>query len=118
EATVAGQVAFAAAAQKTVPGFLTQFCSYGLGSTPGFYIDMPQLYSLGGQPRIDYWPGLVRQADLHHQAHLPHGHVLDIAPPPDTVVFTGQPETPSSASASFGPTATVPFGQVVYARTR
>jgi len=117
QATVAVQVAVAAADQKTVSGFLNQFCSYGLGSIPGFYIDMTQMYSLGGQPRIDYWPGLVRQADLHHQAHLPHGHVLDIAPPPDTVVFTGQPETPSSASASFGPTATVPFGQVVYART-
>ncbi|MBE8516921.1 DUF1446 domain-containing protein [Amycolatopsis sp. H6(2020)] len=117
QATVAVQVAVAAADQKTVSGFLNQFCSYGLGSIPGFYIDMTQMYSMGGQPRIDYWPGLVRQADLHHQVHLPDGRVLDIAPPPDTAVFTGQPETPSSAPASFSPTTTVPFGQVVYART-
>jgi hypothetical protein len=117
QATVAVQVAVAASDQKTVSGFLNQFCSYGLGSIPGFYIDMTQMYSMGGQPRIDYWPGLVRQADLHHRVHLPDGRVLDIAPPPDTVVFPGQPETPSSPAASFGPTRTVPFGQIVYART-
>ncbi|WP_205661123.1 acyclic terpene utilization AtuA family protein [Amycolatopsis vastitatis] len=117
QATVAVQVSAAAADQQTVSGFLNQFCSYGLGSIPGFYIDMTQMYSMGGQPRIDYWPGLVRQADLHHQVHLPDGRVLDIAPPPGTVVFPGQPETPSSPAASFGPTRTVPFGQIVYART-
>ncbi|MEV6446990.1 acyclic terpene utilization AtuA family protein [Amycolatopsis sp. NPDC051716] len=117
QATVAVQVTAAAAEQKTVSGFLNQFCSYGLGSIPGFYIDMTQMYSMGGQPRIDYWPGLVRQADLRHQVHLPDGRVLDIAPPPDTVVFTGQPETPASRAAPSGPTATVPFGQLVYART-
>ncbi|WP_329048679.1 DUF1446 domain-containing protein [Amycolatopsis sp. NBC_01488] len=117
QATVAVQVAAAAPDQKTVSGFLNQFCSYGLGSIPGFYIDMTQMYSMGGQPRIDYWPGLVRQADLRHQVHLHDGRVLDIAPPPDTVAFGGQPETPSSEPASSGPTATVPFGQIVYART-
>lgn len=117
QATVAVQVAAAAADQKTVSGFLNQFLSYGLGSIPGFYIDMTQMYSVSGQPRIDYWPGLVRQADLHHRVHLHDGRVLDIAPPPDTVVFTGQPETPASPATASGPTATVPFGQIVYART-
>ncbi|MEV6638600.1 acyclic terpene utilization AtuA family protein [Amycolatopsis sp. NPDC051371] len=117
QATVAVQLAVAASDQKTVSGFLNQFCSYGLGSIPGFYIDMTQMYSMGGQPRIDYWPGLVRQADLQHQVHLPDGRVLDIAPPPDTTVFTGQPETPSSATTPSGLTTTVPFGQIVYART-
>ncbi|MEV5714703.1 acyclic terpene utilization AtuA family protein [Amycolatopsis mediterranei] len=117
QATVAVQVAAAAADRTTVSGFLNQFLSYGLGSIPGFYIDMTQMYSMGGQPRIDYWPGLVRQADLPHRVHLPDGRVLDIAPPPDTVVFTGQPATPASPAAAFGPTSAVPFGQIVYART-
>ncbi|MEU5264203.1 acyclic terpene utilization AtuA family protein [Amycolatopsis sp. NPDC021455] len=118
QATVAVQVAVAAPDASTVSGFLNQFCSYGLGSIPGFYIDMTQMYSMAGQPRIDYWPGLVRQADLRHRAHLPDGRVADIAPPPDTAPFTGQPETASSTTdpASFGPTVTVPFGQTVYAR--
>ena len=119
QATVAVQVAVAAPDAKTVSGFLNQFCSYGLGSIPGFYIDMTQMYSMAGQPRIDYWPGLVRQDGLRHQVHLPDGRVLDIAPPPDTAPFTGQPETAASTAdpASFGPTATVPFGQIAYART-
>jgi hypothetical protein len=119
QATVAVQVAVAAPDAHTVSGFLNQFCSYGLGSIPGFYIDMTRMYSLAGQPRIDYWPGLVRQADLHHQVHLPDGRVLDIAPPPDTAPFAGQPETAASSTdpATFGPVRTVPFGQVAYART-
>ncbi len=80
---------------------------------------MTQMYSMGGRPRIGYWPGLVRQADLRHQVHLPGGRVLDIAPPPDTVLFTGQPETAASTTdpTSFGPTATVPFGRIGYARS-
>lgn len=119
QATVAVQVVVAAPAQETVSRFLGQFTSYGLGSIPGFYIDMTQMYSMSGQPRIDYWPGLVCQADVHHQVHLPDGRVVDVAPPPDTAPFEGQPQTTGSTAdpASFGPTETVPFGQVVYART-
>ncbi|MFI5612082.1 acyclic terpene utilization AtuA family protein [Amycolatopsis sp. NPDC051903] len=119
QATVALQVAVAAPAAKTVTGFLAQFSSYGLGSIPGFYLDLTRMYSLTAQPRIDYWPGLVRQADLAHRVHLGDGRVLDIAPPPGTAPFTGQPETPVSTAdpASFGATSSVPFGQVVYART-
>jgi acyclic terpene utilization AtuA family protein len=118
QATVPVQVAVAAPAQETVSGFLAQFTSYGLGSIPGFYIDLTQMYSMGGQPRIDYWPGLVGQADLRHQVHLPDGRVLDIAPPPSTAPFTGQPPTGATIAdpASFGPTRTVPFGQIGYAR--
>jgi hypothetical protein len=119
QATVAVQVVVAASAQETVSRFLAQFTSYGLGSIPGFYIDMTQMYSMSGQPRIDYWPGLVRQSDVDHQVHLPDGRVVDIAPPPATAPFTGQPHSPASTAdpASFGPTETVPFGQIVYART-
>jgi hypothetical protein len=119
QATVAVQVVVAAPAQETVSRFLAQFTSYGLGSIPGFYIDMTQMYSMAGQPRIDYWPGLVRQSDVPHRVHLPDGRVVDIAPPPGTSPFTGQPHSPAStaAPAAFGPTRTVPFGQIVYART-
>lgn len=118
QATVAVQLAVAAPAAATVTGFLSQFSSYGLGSIPGFYVDLTQAYSMTATPRIDYWPGLVRQADLAHQVHLPGGRVLDIGPPPDLVRFTGQPPTTASTAdpATFGPTATVPFGRVGYAR--
>lgn len=119
QATVAVQVAVAAPAVETVSRFLSQFTSYGLGSIPGFYIDITQMYTMAGQPRIDYWPGLVRQRDLTHQVHLPDGRVLDIEPPPGMAPFTGQPDTPSENAglATFGPTATVPFGRIAYART-
>ncbi|HKN99822.1 MAG TPA: acyclic terpene utilization AtuA family protein, partial [Pseudonocardiaceae bacterium] len=78
QATVPVQVAVAAPDAATVSGFLAQFTSYGLGSVPGWYIDMTQMYSMHAQPRIDYWPGLVRQADVPHTVHLPEGRVLEI----------------------------------------
>lgn len=118
QATVPVQVAVAAEEQKTVAGFLNQLASYGLGSIPGFYVDLTQAYTMTGLPRIDYWPGLVRQDSLHERVHLDDGRVLDVAPPPGMQPFQGQPETTSTATdpGSFGPTARVPFGNVVYAR--
>ncbi|WP_273941181.1 acyclic terpene utilization AtuA family protein [Kutzneria chonburiensis] len=80
QATVATQVVVAAPTQRAVTAFLAQLGSYALSSIPGFYVDMNQGWSTNAQPRIDYWPGLIRQADLAHQVHLPDGRVLDIAP--------------------------------------
>lgn len=120
QATVPVQISAAAREAGTVSRFLSQFCSYGLGSIPGWYIDMTQMYAMGGQPRIDYWPGLVRQADVPHVVHLPDGGVLDIAPPPAMARFTGQPGQPAATPAepgAFGPTARVPLGEVAFART-
>jgi hypothetical protein len=77
------------------------------------------MYSMTAQPRIDYWPGLVRQTDVPHLVHLPDGRVLDVAPPPTMEAFTGQPQQPSAApaeTAAFGPTKHVPLGEVAFAR--
>jgi hypothetical protein len=119
QATVPVQVTVAAQDESTVSGFLARFASYGLGSIPGFYVDMTQMYSMKGQPRIDYWPGLVRQADVPHRSHLPDGRVLDIAPPPGMERFGGQPpQAPVSRAESdaFGPTRCVPLGTIALAR--
>ncbi|HEX5114691.1 MAG TPA: acyclic terpene utilization AtuA family protein [Pseudonocardiaceae bacterium] len=119
QATVPVQISVAAREARTVTGFLAQFSSYGLGSIPGWYIDMTQMYSMNGQPRIDYWPGLVRQADVPHAVHLPDGGVVEIAPPPTMAEFTGQPRQPSAPPAepgAFGPTVRVPLGEVAFAR--
>lgn len=119
QATVPVQVAVAAPTATAITGFLSQITSYGLGSIPGFYIDMTQTYAMQGQARIDYWPGLVRQSDLRHQVHLHDGRILDIAPPPGMKPFTGQPEAPATAPAApdaFGPTLRRPLGEVAYAR--
>lgn len=118
EATVPVQIAVAAREAHTVSGFLGQFASYGLGSVPGWYIDMTQMYTLGtATPRIDYWPGLVRQADVPHTVHLPDGEVVAIEPPPVTAEFTGQPVAPAVGSTGdFGPTVRVPLGDVAFAR--
>jgi hypothetical protein len=119
EATVPVQVSVAAQDAESVSGFLGLFTSYGLGSIPGWYVDMTQMYALNtAQPRIDYWPGRVRQADVPHLVHLPDGRTLDVPPPPVTREFTGQPEAEATPGpARFGPTTRVPLGNVAFARS-
>jgi hypothetical protein len=118
EATVPVRIAVAAREAETVSGFLGQFTSYGLGSVPGWYVDMSQMYTMdAARPRIDYWPGRVRQADVRHTVHLPDGGALAIPPPPTTAEFPGQPESPAQASpVDFGPTRRMPLGEVAFAR--
>lgn len=119
QATVPVRIAVAAQDAATVSGFLAQFTSYGLGSIPGWYVDLTQMHSMHAQPRIDFWPGLVRQADVPHTVHLPDGRVLDVPPPPGMVPFTGQPRpaaAPAEPDAFGGPTTRVPLGEVAFAR--
>ena len=119
EATVAVQVVVAAPTEEAVSRFLTQFASYWLGSIPGFYLELPYIYANSPQPRIDYLAALVPQELLRHKVHLPNGDTLDIAPPPQSEVFTGQPVAPATPAArpgQFGPTARRPLGDVILAR--
>ena len=119
EATVAVQVAVAAPSKEAVSLFLAEFASYWLGSIPGFYLELPRIYSNPPQPRIDYRAALVPQEELRHQVHLSNGLTVDIAPPPHSQVFTGQPVvpvTPAARPGQYGPTARRPLGDVLFAR--
>ncbi|MEV7098343.1 acyclic terpene utilization AtuA family protein [Amycolatopsis sp. NPDC051045] len=121
QATVPVKVNVAGATAKDVEDFLSQLTSYWLNSVPGLYIDITQMLVNAPQPRIDYWPGQVRQDSLRHQVHLADGRVLDISPPPGMKPFGGQPPGPGGPSTpvglpSPGPTARRPLGEVVHAR--
>jgi hypothetical protein len=119
-ATVAVQVNVAASTAKNVEDFLAQLNSYWLNSLPGLYIDITRMLTNAPQPRIEYWPGQVRQDSLRHQVRLADDRVLDIAPPPGMAPFGGQPAgagtPPPAGPASWGPTARRPLGEVVHAR--
>ncbi|WP_330455513.1 DUF1446 domain-containing protein [Streptomyces sp. NBC_00820] len=118
QATVPVQIVIAAQAPDTIGEFISQFLSYGLGSIPGFYMDFNNWFTNGAVPRVDYWPGLVRQEDLRHRVVLDGGRVIEIEPPA-TEPFTGQPEVPATAPAApqaFGPTVRRPLGDVAFAR--
>ncbi|MFL6126476.1 acyclic terpene utilization AtuA family protein [Actinophytocola sp.] len=119
QATVPVKVTVAAATAAQVEAFVAQLNSYWLGGFPGFYTEITQIFADSAQARIDYWPGLVRQDSLRHQAHLPDGRVVDIPPPSGTRPYGGQPagtRTPPADLASFGPTVRRPLGHVVHAR--
>ena len=119
-ATVPVQVNVAASTAKNVEDFLAQLNSYWLNSLPGLYIDITRMLTNAPQPRIEYWPGRVRQDSVRHQVRLADGRVLDIAPPPGMAPFGGQPADagtpPPAGLASWGPTARRPLGEVVHAR--
>ncbi len=118
QATVPVKVTVAAATAAHVEGFLTQLTSFWLGGFPGFYIEVTDMFP-SVQARVDYWPGLLRQDSLRHQAHLPDGQVVDIPPPAGAHPYEGQPastRTPPASLASFGQTVRRPLGDVVHAR--
>jgi hypothetical protein len=118
QATVPVKVTVAAATAAHVEGFLTYLNSFWLGGFPGFYIEVTEMFP-GVQARVDYWPGLVRQDSVRHQAHLPDGRVVDIPAPSGARPYEGQPagtRTPPADLASFGPAVRRPLGDVVHAR--
>ncbi|WP_310399229.1 acyclic terpene utilization AtuA family protein [Nocardia kruczakiae] len=115
-ATVAVQIAASSEERGQVREFLAKCTSYGLGSIPGYYLDMTGA-SVGEVQRIEYWPGLVRQEDLRHEVVLADGRRIPVAVP-KTAPFTGQPVSVAvEAAGEFGETRRVPFGEIVYART-
>jgi hypothetical protein len=116
-ATVAVRVAASSPRSGQVREFLARFSSFGLGSIPGFYVDLTTPPS-PEERRIDYWPGLVRQEGLAHEAVLADGRRIAV-PVPKTESFTGQPVAPASGpSPDVGvDTKRVPLGEVAYART-
>ncbi|MFI9005847.1 acyclic terpene utilization AtuA family protein [Actinosynnema sp. NPDC053489] len=77
QATVPVKVTVAGATAAGVEGFLSQLNSFWLGSFPGFYMEVTDIFP-DVQARVDYWPGLLRQDSLRHRAHLPDGRVVDI----------------------------------------
>jgi hypothetical protein len=119
QATVPVLVVVAAPAAEQVDGFLTQLNSFWLNSFPGFYLDITRIYTNTPQPRIEYWPALVRQDELKHQVHADDGTAWDIPPPPCTEPFAGQPSGHRTAPGTldaFGPTVRRPLGDLVHAR--
>lgn len=114
EATVPVRVAAAAQSLEPLQKLHAGFSGIGLGSFPGFYGDVaaPSL-----QVRVEYWPGLVAQADLQHRVVFEDGHILTIGPSP-TEEFSGQPAQPAPAPLpGQGATKRAPLGEVIFTRT-
>lgn len=119
DATVAVRIAATAPEQEPLSrlGLARRLTSLYLQSIPGFFHDADAALASTPKPRIDYWPALLPQEALAHQAVLNDGRALEIEPPAETAV-TEQPRHPEPESR---PPATgdrsAPLGSVAYARS-
>ena len=114
EGTVAIRIAAAAQSRSDVAKLLAGFSSFGLGGIPGFHGDA----SGAPQPRVAYWPGLMRQSSLRHQAVLDDGTIIEVAMPPTRPLSASpQAKTTSTAAVRHGPTIEVPLGDLIHARS-
>jgi hypothetical protein len=114
EATVAIRIAAAAAEPGPLRELTAGFTSLGLGGIPGFHVD------LAGSPvrRIDYWPGLMPQADIRQEIVLDDGRALTVAAPP-CEPFQPSPRRSEALLSPVpgGATRRVPLADLVHART-
>lgn len=116
EATVAIRIAAAAQKKSDLGKLLGGYASFGLGGMPGYHGD-----PVGPpEPRIEYWPGLVRQGEIRQQVVLDDGRTIAVAPPP-TAPFRPRTiaaaATEDAAPALSGTTRAASLGDVVFARS-
>ncbi len=112
EGTVAIRIAAAAQSRSSLSKLLAGYASFGLGGIPGFQGD-----GAGPpQPRVHYWPGLVRQADLEHRVTFINGPSMAVTMPPVAPFAAPAPAGPAPAAAA-GETRTVMLGSLVHARS-
>jgi hypothetical protein len=116
EATMVVRIAAAAQELAELEKLGGGFATLGLGSIPGFTGEFGHLVS----PRMEYWPGLADQRECEHSVTIEGGTPL-VIPLPETdaaVVTSGTPAPANSYAASrFHPTALVPLGTILHARS-
>lgn len=118
-------VAIRIAAMAADPGELTKLrqglTSFGLGGMPGFHAEAGPPFAM----RVDFWPTLVRQAEIHQKIVLDDGRAIDVPLPP-TAAFdpkhrvsqhrlSQQRAAPEPIRLS-GRTRRVPLGAIIHAR--
>lgn len=115
EATQVVRIAFEGATEKDVTGAIAALNSYGLGGIPGFYVDF-MLPTAVAQARVDYWPGLVDQAEIFQEVVFDDGRIVEVAPV-ETEPWTGEPvHDQFTTDADFGTTTGAALGEAVYVR--
>lgn len=119
EATVALRVMASADSLDELTGYALwrRLGSLYLQSYPGIFHDGGAPLNVKPTPRIDYWPGLLPTAVLHHVAVLDDGTEISVAPPVQTALPV-QPQHPEpTGEPAVGAVREVPLGTLVYARS-
>jgi hypothetical protein len=113
QATVAIRIAAMAADPGELVKLRQGMTSFGLGGMPGFHAEAGPPFAM----RVDFWPTLVRQSEIHQQIVLDDGRPIDIALPPTAAFYPQQRAAPKPEPIRFsGRTRRVPLGEIIHAR--
>jgi hypothetical protein len=115
QATVAIRIAAMAADPGELIKLRQGMTSFGLGGMPGFHAEAGPPFAM----RVDFWPTLVRQSEIHHQIVLDDGRSIDIPLPPTAAFYPKQRAAakPMPEPIRFsGRTRRVPLGEIIHAR--
>ena len=113
QATVAIRIAAMAADPGELVKLRQGLTSFGLGGMPGFHAEAGPAFAM----RVDFWPTLVRQSEIHQQIVLDDGHPIDIPPPPTAAFHPKDRAAPEQEPTRLsGRTRRVPLGEIIHAR--
>ena len=113
QATVAIRIAAMAADPGELAKLRQGLTSFGLGGMPGFHAEAGPPFAM----RVDFWPTLVGQTEVHQRVVLDDGRSLDI-PPPRTAAFLPKRRAapaPEPVRLS-GKTRRIALGALIHAR--
>ena len=113
DATMTIRIAIAAQHIKVLKNFVRDFGGLWLGSLPGFHSEN----AAGFSARAEFWPGLLQQSELTHEAVLDDGTIIEALMPPTQAFIKTPPSNESTDRVDYGPTKTVLFGDIIHARS-
>jgi hypothetical protein len=113
QATIAIRIAAMAADPGELAKLRQGLTSFGLGGMPGFHAEAGPAFAM----RVDFWPALVRQAEIQQKIVLDDGRTIDIPPPPTAAFSPRQRAAPPPVPIRLsGQTRRVPLGEIIHAR--
>ena len=113
DATMTIRIAIAAQHIKSLKEFVRNFGGLWLGSLPGFHSEN----GAGFTARAEFWPGLLPQSELLHEAVLDDGTIVAAAVSPTEPFVSKAVSIEGGDSIDYGPTKSVLLGDIVHARS-
>ena len=113
QATIAIRIAAMAADPGELVKLRQGLTSFGLGGMPGFHAEAGPPFAR----RVDFWPTLVRQTEIHQQVVLDGGRTIEVPPPPTAAFHPRRRAAPQPTPRVLsGRTSRVPLGELIHAR--
>jgi hypothetical protein len=113
QATVAIRIAAMASDSGELAKLRHGLTSFGLGGMPGFHAEAGPPFAM----RVDFWPTLIPQTEVHHRIVLHDGRAIDIPLPPTAAFHPKHRASPAPEPFRLsGETRHVALGGLIHAR--